>query len=156
MARYFDEDTRQRLITLTESAHNEAFACRSAGAYRAACVMLGSAVEAALLATVAAVEDRLRESGQWPTGNPLRWDLGTLLKIAGQADLLPVSTSGYELSDEVKAVKQLRNLVHPAAYVRDVPANFEADEALFQAAYRVLDEVYEATLAVINNPRGRA
>jgi hypothetical protein len=156
MTRYFDEDTRQRLITLTERAHNEAIACRSAGAYRAASVMIGSAVEAALLASVATVEDGLRESGQWPTGNPLRWDLGTLLKIARQAAWLPASTSGYELSDAVNAVEQLRNLVHPAAYVRDVPANFEVDEALFQAAYRVLDEVYEATLAVINNPRDSA
>lgn len=151
MTRYFDEDTRQRLIALTESARNEARASRSAGAYRAACIMIGSAVEAALLAAVATVEVELRESGRWPTGNPLRWDLGTLLKIAKQAEWLPASTSGYELSDAVNAVEQLRNLVHPAAYVRDVPANFELDEALFQAAFRVLDEVYEATLVVVDS-----
>ncbi|MGD0166906.1 MAG: hypothetical protein ABSC51_06400 [Gaiellaceae bacterium] len=152
MTKYVDEETRQRLITLTERTHNEALACRDAGAYRAACVMIGSAIEAVLLTTVVTIEDRLRESGLAPDDDPLRWSLGTLLKIARQADLLPGST----LSAAVEDVKRLRNLVHPGAYVREMQADFEVDDTHFQAAFRVLDEVYEVTLAALKNLRDSA
>jgi hypothetical protein len=152
MTAYVDEETRQRLIKLTEETHEEAISCAEAGAYLAACVMIGSAVEGALLTTVATLSEELRKSGQLPDGDPLRWSLGVLIKIATQAGVLPTSTLGVEVGDAVDVVKWLRNLVHPGAFVRETPADFKVDEETFQVAFDILDEVYEATLAAVEIP----
>lgn len=147
--RYFDEPTRQRLIAFAGVAHDEALVCAKAGAFRAASVMVGSAV---VLATVATFESELREADNWRKGDPLRWDLGDLLAIAVKAGWLPMLASREPLSleegdlgDAVYWVKWLRNLVHPGAFVRELPPELEFGEPAFRNAYLVLEGLFDAS-----------
>jgi hypothetical protein len=59
-----DADQFRRVAELAGSYHEEAARCADAGAFHAACVMIGCAAEAALLATAAALEGDLRRQGR--------------------------------------------------------------------------------------------
>jgi hypothetical protein len=54
-------------------------------------------------------------------------------------------------------VQRIRNLVHPGAYVCDLPDGFYLDESTFAGAYAVLDNVHIATsnilAAALQRPR---
>ncbi len=51
-----------------------------------------------------------------------------------------------DLGDAVFWLKQARNLVHPGALVRTLPAGFEVGEVAFGNAYLVLEAVFDATV----------
>src|SRR5438477_11307944 len=76
-----DRDTWMRLVNLVGDRHDEAQVCADAGAYIAAVVMLGSAVEGALLVTACRLEADLQKRKLWPRGDPLGWGFDKLLKL---------------------------------------------------------------------------
>jgi hypothetical protein len=124
--------------------------------------MIGSALEGMLLTTAVALEGELRNDGHWPEGKsePLEWGLAALLRLASEAGWLPQSApklsakllnpAAAELGDAARWVKWLRNLVHPGAYVREIPSGYELGEITFQKAYVVLDSAFEETANVLD------
>ncbi len=67
-----DDNEFDRVLALTRAYHREALRCRDAKAYLAACVMLGAAIEAQLVAMVECFPDEVRAVGAWP-----QWKKGT-------------------------------------------------------------------------------
>lgn len=72
--RWIDRDTYLRLIAVAGDRHDEAEKCAGAGAWIAACAMVGAALESVLLVTAANAEDDLKARGLWPAGDPWRWN----------------------------------------------------------------------------------
>lgn len=110
---------------------DEAAKSASAGAFYAATVMLGSAVEARLLerflscpAETSAAYSGMARAGGPRNADPLRWNLEHMLAVAEQAGWL-----GSIQDDEVRAnvrpwllsVRDTRNLLHPGRHVRVKP-----------------------------------
>jgi hypothetical protein len=157
--RWIDRDTYLRLIAVAGDRHDEAEKCAGAGAWIAACAMVGAALESVLLVTAANAEDDLKARGLWPAGDPWRWNLGTLVSLAIAAGWFPIVSPGEhvgfegKLGDAAHAVRLLRNVVHPGAYVRDVPHEVEIGESAYRTAYGVLGAVYDASLATLREQR---
>ncbi len=80
--------TERELTQLVETAgslYDEAGRCAQAGCWRGALVLIGSALEASIVATACCPE--LRERGLWPrNGDPTRWTLGQAIDLATAAD----------------------------------------------------------------------
>jgi len=105
--------------------------------------MLGAALEGVLLVTAAKTEPGLRERGLWPSGDPLRWDLHTLIGLgiaAGWFDADEFNTEELSLSDVVDAVRRLRNGLHPGVLVRGREAT--VDEDVCRATFLILEAVF--------------
>ena len=97
---------------MTGAYHDEAAKCEEAGAWFAACVMLGAALEGVLLVTALHAEPELRAGGLWPRGDPLRWDLHELIRLGVAAnwfDADEVNAPELRLEDVVDAARNLRN-----------------------------------------------
>src|ERR1043166_6102796 len=79
------------LVELAVQLHDEAELCAEANCYRAACVLIGGALEGGLLAMIYLFEHELRSQELWPaaSGDPLRWSLNDLVNIANQAGWMP-------------------------------------------------------------------
>src|SRR3954451_23472093 len=75
----------RQLTELHDRYRKEAAVCADAGAFTAATVMMGSALEAMLVCTVRMAEHVLRPANLWPTGDPTKWTLGTVVKAANDA-----------------------------------------------------------------------
>ena len=107
----------------------EAEICAKGGAYHAAAVMIGSAIEAALLsACLEHLEDALKARDclskcKQPKGeNPKKWHLVDLAQVADKARWLPnFEVEGVILSTHslVDMTRHLRNLVHPSRHLSD-------------------------------------
>ena len=105
----------------------EAEICAEGGAYHAAAVMIGSAIEAALLfACLNRPDDALNARGRLPDAerskrpNPKSWALSELVIVANEARWLP----DFEVADQMLRSRQLldmmrnlRNLVHPGRHL---------------------------------------
>jgi hypothetical protein len=112
---------------------HEADRCAKAGAYLAACVMDGSALETALILTVNAFPQEALATSAVPTrkgGAPkpvLDWSLVQLLAVAKKAKWLPAglelgddwSSRKAKVGDHAEVVRMVRNLAHPARYLED-------------------------------------
>jgi hypothetical protein len=93
-------------------------------------------------------------------GNPLGWDLGMLSTVATRAgwfsETVPPAEPQYvdlrtaDLGDAVRWVKWARNLVHPGAFVRDMPPGLEIGDIAFKNAYAVLDGAFSVTADVLD------
>jgi hypothetical protein len=85
--------TERELTQLVETAGNlydEAGRSAQAGCWRAALVLIGSALEASIVATACCLEPELREGGLWPRNDdPTRWTLGQAIDLATNAGWLP-------------------------------------------------------------------
>ena len=106
--------------------------CEEAKAFLAGSVMLGSALETLLILMVNCYSEEAERTGVVPKKKgvvkPLMdWTLADLLKVAKAAEWLP---SGLNLEDDwdrrkakigdyAEVTRMVRNLVHPARYVRD-------------------------------------
>jgi hypothetical protein len=139
-----------RLLAHAHELRREAKRCADSDAYFAACVMLGAALEANLLATVLVCEARLRAAGVWPKGkgNPMRWGLGQLMELATDADWLGVfDVDGWEGENAGDALHYLRNGVHPGRFVRQIePGVFSGPFGYFnEQTYRELVELLKMT-----------
>lgn len=155
-----DVNQFEKVVGLAVHYHDEAVRCADAQAFHAACVMIGCALEAALLATAAACESDLREQDRWPAGKgPLeRWNLSDLTELARHAGWLPALGDGEprdldesEVGDAVEFVRWLRDLAaHPGRHVREAP-EAHVGEAAYRNAYGVVEAVFDETYKVIQS-----
>ncbi|HVA73077.1 MAG TPA: hypothetical protein VNF71_00750 [Acidimicrobiales bacterium] len=144
------------LVKLAGDVHGEATRCADAKCWRAALLLMGSTLEAVLLATVRCFEQELRQRGHWSNQRkPLhRWTLEDLLDTARRARWLPMAAMGPkdgndlfesldgEVGDAVKFVQAVRNMTaHPGRYVtEEVRPDFDNDEEM-RITYEVIEGI---------------
>ena len=141
--RVFDHITElQEIGAVQERFEAEAKACADNGAYMAAAVMVGSAMEAALLLAclkakdqALAARDRLPMDERPRNRDPKRWRLAELVRVTHEAGWLPdFSVSDWVLRSIglLERVRHLRNLVHPARHLQS--GNFGDMQRLYESA----------------------
>lgn len=121
----------QETIRLFKLYMQEAHRCREANAPLAGCVILASALEAALLIMCGSFPDEVLLYRQNHKGESLRpveeWGLSKLLSLAKELKWLPCSEKNSEeidpghalVGDYVELVRVIRNLVHPSIYLKE-------------------------------------
>ena len=134
-------DRSERLDRLVAQYQREAEVCAEAGAYLAACVMLGAALEGALvaMADLGALRPDIEKSSQAVRDKngdlvpPESWPFRKLLALAKELNWLPAKLPPDEdidlnealergdVGDFAEYVREVRNLVHPGKYVREYP-----------------------------------
>ena len=139
----------EQLSTLQRQFETEAGICAKGGAYHAAAVMIGSAIEAALLFACLNRRDealyarnRLSKPEKPKRANPKHWGLRELTLVAGEAGWLP----DFEVADGtllacplLDMMRNLRNLVHPKCHLSNRRiADVEREYANARAAYTLL------------------
>ncbi len=113
---------------------DEAYKCAKAGACLAGCVLLASALEAALMAMAQCFQKEVScfvsSSHAKELSRPMKdWGLSQLLLVARQLKWLPATGDDTakldpdkaDVGDLVEVVRMVRNLVHPTIYKRDYP-----------------------------------
>jgi hypothetical protein len=128
------EEEEKELWRLNRFYWKEAERCEEANAYLAGCVMLGSALENILILMISVYEKDADHTGMVPLqkGKPkpiLKWDLGELLAVAKAAGWLPAALKLGEdwnsrkarVGDYAEVARMMRNLAHPARYLKDHP-----------------------------------
>jgi len=128
------DEQYNELVRISRIYYREAHRCKDSKAYLAGCIMMGAALEAHLLLFVNCYPDEAFHSTVTPTKGgiikPLaEWSLAELLAVAKERSWLPSSLSLSEEWDEKKALigdwsevlRQIRNLIHPARYMLDMP-----------------------------------
>jgi hypothetical protein len=128
-----DEDFEelQRLLSVYR---REAAKCENGGSYLGGCIMLGAALEASLMAMVHCFPEEVQTADSCPTrkGRPMtlmHWKFGELLSVANELSWLPARLTRegeFEaklaaIGDYAEVVRQMRDLVHPARYIQDLP-----------------------------------
>ena len=116
-----------KLSSVQKHFESEADACVQAGAYLAASVMLGGAIEAALLAAclndpcaTQAARASLSGGDRPKREDPKRWTLKNLVNVAFSAGWLPdFGTDDFVLMSEpvADAIREFRNSVHPSRHL---------------------------------------
>ena len=138
-----------KLSSVQKHFESESEACAKAGAYLAASVMIGAAIEAALLfaclndpGAARAARAKLSEKDRPRGEDPKRWSLNSLVKIAFAAGWLPDSEiDGVVLGSEYLAdtIRGTRNSVHPGRHLETGGArDFEHAYKDSKAAYILL------------------
>ncbi|MGB8031108.1 MAG: hypothetical protein WCF30_15765 [Terracidiphilus sp.] len=128
------EDEEKELWRLNRFYWKEAERCEEAEAYLAGCVMLGSALENILILMISLYDEDADRTGKVPlkNGKPkplLKWDLVELLAVAKAAGWLPAglklgedwNSKKARVGDYAEAARMMRNLAHPARYLKDHP-----------------------------------
>jgi hypothetical protein len=127
------ENQFKELMRLCRVYRREADRAMEARAYLAGCVMIGAALEAALVAMCDCYFDEIPAElipKERNTGKPkhiLDWSLSRLLKIARECHWLPVGLAlndewnpkRAEVGDWAVILKEYRNLVHASRYIQD-------------------------------------
>lgn len=126
-----DEQERE-LSRLSRVYWREALRCEKAKAYLAGCIVLGSALETLLILMINCFPNEADQTGKVPAykSKPkplLDWKLVELLRVAKAAKWLPAALNeGNEwnsrkarIGDYAEAVRIVRNLAHPACYLKD-------------------------------------
>jgi len=129
---FLEEADYNEILRLSRLYHREAGRCGKAKAYVAGCAMAGAALEAALLAMLHLYGEEVQAAGfaAMKKGQPkqlLEWTLAEMLAVAVRMEWLPAalprgatwSTRKARIGDYAEWVRQLRNLIHPARYLRD-------------------------------------
>lgn len=107
--------------------------CLRSGAYLAACIMSGAALEVMLMLATSAFSDEATATGKLPKKKGkvpkplLDWNLAELLTVAKAAGWLPSALQLTErwnrrkakIGDYAEVARMLRNLVHPEKYIGD-------------------------------------
>jgi hypothetical protein len=148
-------ESLDRLVQDAGRLYEEATRCAAAGCWRAALVLIGSALEAGIVATACQLEPRLQEQGLWPSsGEPSRWTLGQAIGLAVSAGWLPARRPDGDLfgaldgdvGDAVEFLNRLRAMaVHPVATTRsDIVPDFGDVEHM-----RPTFEVFEGIMAAV-------
>ena len=157
-----DWDPIERLsktLELFQIYRDEARKCGEAGAHLAGCVLLGSAMEAALLAMAqcfaedveGVVKDcRAKELSRPPS----EWSLSQLLLLARNLGWLPsagapqdrLDPGKAEIGDYAEVVRAIRNLLHPSIYLRECP-----DKAISQGHLEFSFRVLEAACSCLHD-----
>ena len=139
----------EQLSALQKQFEAEAEICAKGGAYHAAGVMIGSAMEAALLFTclnhrddALNARDRLPDGKRPKRTNPESWKLHELVMVADEAGWLPdfeVAEGTIRSRRLLDMMRFLRNLVHPACHLSDKKiAEIKCEYTSAQAAYTLL------------------
>ena len=126
------EQEEQEFWRLYRFYWREAERCEEAKAYLAACVMLGSALEALLVLMINVYDEEADATGRVPTkggkSEPLlAWDLAELLRVAKATNWLPTglaldddwNSRKAKVGDYAEVVRMIRNLAHPGRYVKE-------------------------------------
>jgi hypothetical protein len=126
-----DEEEKE-LHRLSRVYWREALLCEKTGAYLAGCTMLGSCLENILILMINAHSEDVESTGKVPhlKSKPkalLNWTFAELLRVAKSAGWLPSAPdlkdgwSGRKakIGDYAEVVRMVRNLVHPARYLKD-------------------------------------
>lgn len=145
------EEQYNEVMRLCGAYQREARRCMDGKAYLAGCIMMGGALEASLLAFANCFPIEARRSGEAPTKKgtikPLAdWRLQDLLAVAKDRKWLPSSLSLDEEWDSKKAqigdwavtLQQIRNLVHPARYMLDIPRK-RITKLYLETAFEIFD-----------------
>lgn len=152
-----------RVVELVGIYDDEATRCAQAGCFHAACVMIGAALEAGLLAMVISFEDELRDQGVWPPGErrpPTHWPLSALVTVARQAGWLPTRLQSVdtetadvfaerEVGDVIDFPTPVRNAAaHPGLYVRE-SLDAQIGEVAYKNAYGIARAAFDHTYDVL-------
>jgi hypothetical protein len=142
-------------VSLFAFYRDEAERCKAGGAYLASCVLLASALEAALLAMVECFSQEVaafanRSSARELSRPRSEWGLSQLLLVARNLGWLPsnrrgkrqVETGAAQVGDYVEVVRVIRNLIHPAIYLREYPGEAITEKHL-DISYKVLEVACE-------------
>ncbi len=129
---HLEERDFEELLRLSRTYHREAVRCEDSKAYIAGCTMAGASLEAALLAMVHLNGDRVAAARLVPMLKQrpkplLKWTLAELVRAAREMNWLPSglqiggawNTRHAKVGDYAEALRQVRNLVHPARYLQD-------------------------------------
>jgi hypothetical protein len=145
--------TEQRLYELVRFYVREGRKCRTIKAHLASCTMFGSALETVLILMVSCHADEIPidvlPKKQKKPKRLLDWSLHDLLVVARTCNWLP---AGLDLDDDwddkrarvgdyAMVVKMVRNLVHPARILEDLPKG-----RVSRKHSRVTAEIYEAAV----------
>ena len=127
------EEEEKELWRLNRFYFEEAKRCEVGKAYLAGCIMLGSALETLLTLMVNVHSDDAENTGKLPMkkGQPkplLDWKFVDLLRVAKAANWLPSAldldndewtSRKARIGDYAEVVRMMRNLAHPARYLKD-------------------------------------
>lgn len=146
------QEQHNEVFRLLEAYYREARRCMNSKAYLAGCIMMGAALEAALLAFANCYPDEALSSKSAPTEKgsvkPLAdWSLAELLAVAKEQGWLPSSLSPYEewngkkaqIGDWAEVLRQMRNLIHPVRHMLDLPS-----KRITQQYLKTTFEIFEA------------
>lgn len=139
----------EQIYAAQKVLETEAEECAKAGAYYAATVMIGSALEAALLFAcltrtdeALSARDRLPKSERPDRENPKRWRFVELARIATEAGWLPdfvICDRRVSSQSLVETLRSLRNLAHPSRHLSDaVNRDIKSEYDNAQAAYNLI------------------
>jgi hypothetical protein len=130
--RALTEEETTELWRLNRFYWKEAKRCEEAKAYLAGCVMLGSVLENILILMISLYAEDADKTGKVSlrNGKPkpiLKWDLAELLAVAKAAGWLPAGLKLGEdwnrrkarVGDYAEVARMMRNLAHPARYLKD-------------------------------------
>lgn len=110
------EVLRQAMKTL----YLDGVAAAEAGRHMLGIVAMTSAVEAGILYALLREPDEVKARGAWPRdkGDPTRWTLKTLLKVATKMGWIPPDAP-INLGETLELVRGYRNRIHPGSLLRD-------------------------------------
>ncbi len=139
------------VLTVFEFYRDEAAKCAEAEACLAGCVLLASALEASLLAMTRCFPEEVQSfiassNAREFSRPPKDWGLSQLLLVARGLGWLPNSRderakydpNKAQVGDLVDVVRMVRNLIHPAIYMREYPGEPLSWKAL-EVSFGILD-----------------
>ena len=153
------------LVEIISDYRNQAERCKKARAYLAGCVFLGSALEAALLATAKSYPSQVRKTEKYLSKkrkrdkNLDRWGMFDLLELARELMWIPskltmgkvARASGISASKAfaigdlgyfADVVREVRDLVHPGRYLRSMK-NVKVTKRYYEFCYEVTEIVFD-------------
>ena len=168
-----NEDELQELLRLSGVYRREARKCMQAKSYLAGCIMIGAALETDIMAMchcyVDEIPSKLISKKKGRAKPLLDWSLFQLITIARECEWIP---SGLSLDDDwdsrkadvgdySEVLRQIRNLVHPSCFVKDLPKSrmtkqrmqmcFDVLEA---ASSSFLDKIHTSLKAAVGKEQG--
>ena len=159
----FSLDEQDRIQNLAFEYRNEAEKCQSAGAYLSGCILMGSALEALLLTTINCFPQLVLKAKSVPKKNGkikhfAEWGLADLIKVANELTLLPSglspnddwNTANAQIGDYTDIIRQIRNLVHPGRYLKELGWEKIPKEYL-EACFNIVDAASEYLSKVIES-----
>jgi len=121
-------DDSAKLASIQDNFEKESEACANAGAYHAATIMIGSAIESALLLLCIKCPEKIKTirpklSDNIQGKNPKDWTLGQLISVTTESKWLTEQVFErvgvkLNLKEIARSVSDMRNMVHPGAQLR--------------------------------------
>jgi hypothetical protein len=152
------------LLEILNVYRDQALKCKKVRAYLAGCVFLGSALEAGLLAMTKTSSSQVRRSQKYlnrpkKDRNVDEWGLFDLLELARELRWIPselpmgkvARASGIsakkalangDLGYFADVVREIRNLVHPGVYVREMK-NVKITKSYYEFCYEITAHVFD-------------